>query len=108
VEYSYTTEIPWQIEYLPILIFFLVMLLIILIQIFLSKMKNQWPGLILPILFFIFSTYNIIHSISGHPYFQAALDYLAFSLLCNIPTVIILVIYIICRTINDKKITTSG
>jgi branched-subunit amino acid transport protein len=56
------------------------------LQIFLSKRKNKWVGLILPLIAFIFSILliNISTNFIG-------------LVIANIPTIIFLIIYFVCQ-----------
>lgn len=67
-----------------------------LLQIFLSKRKNKWFGLILPFICLLFSLIAILGI--GTSIFQMV----AASLLYNIPTVILLIIYFASRE-NIRK-----
>ena len=83
-----------------ILIFFV---LIVLLQVWLSKREGKWPGRILPItsflISFIYPLNMAIPSVGG--YFAAlALGWL----IANIPTIIFTVIYLSCReTLRRSK-----
>jgi len=77
----------------------------ILLQIFLSKSKNKWLGLILPAINFLLS----IIAVLGMAFFekpsiaqiimQATMLFLAW----NIPTAILIAIYYLCREKFKKK-----
>lgn len=76
-------------------IFYLIFLLVLLfLQIFLSKKENKWLGLILPIIFF---TLSILAAL-GTPLIKSSI---ANFLFWNIPTAILLTIYASCR--GNKK-----
>lgn len=71
----------------------------ILLQIFLSKTKSRWFGLILPIITFLYSLL-IIFSIIIYDGMTAGEIFMLISstfLLSNIPTIFLLVIYFACR-----------
>lgn len=59
------------------------------LQVFLSRRKNKWLGLIFPLLCVTFSVVTILLSVSPS-WFPTAL-------IMNIPTIIFLVIYFACR-----------
>ncbi|HCL02133.1 MAG TPA: hypothetical protein DHW61_06890 [Lachnoclostridium phytofermentans] len=59
------------------------------LQVFLSKRKNKWLGLIFPLFCIFFSVVTILLSISS--------SWLLIALIMNIPTIIFLVIYFACR-----------
>ena len=74
----------------------------IFLQIFLSKRESKWPGLILPILSFLYSLLMAFSAVAykgGIPW-GAILTSL---ILGNIPTVILLAIYAACREKRRKR-----
>lgn len=78
-----------------IIIFFLVVGLVIYLQIFLSKMKNRWPGLILPILSFIYSLFMLLNITTFETVgkVQSLMSAISTFLVSNIPTIVLLAIY---------------
>ena len=79
------------------LVFLLVLLVgIVLLQIFLSKREGRWPGLILPLLTFLYSLLMACSAVAynGEIPWGAILASL---ILGNLPTVILLAIYAVCR-----------
>ncbi|MBR4987926.1 MAG: hypothetical protein IKY81_04645 [Methanocorpusculum sp.] len=80
-----------------VLIVLLVIICVILLQIFLSRTESKWPGLVLPILCFVCSLIVPLNMIVAN---SAAL---IFWLITNIPTVILLLVYFICREKYRKK-----
>ena len=74
----------------------------ILLQIFLSKREGKWPGLILPLLSFLYSLVMALSAVAyngGVPWGAI----LASLILGNIPTVILLAIYFACREKFRKR-----
>ena len=74
----------------------------ILLQIFLSRREGKWPGLILPILSFLYSLVMALSAVAyngGIPWGPI----LASLVLGNIPTVILLAIYFACREKFRKR-----
>ena len=74
----------------------------ILLQIFLSKRESRWPGLILPLLTFLYSLVMACSAVAyngGIPWGPI----LASLILGNIPTVILLAIYFACREKFRKR-----
>ena len=74
----------------------------IFLQIFLSRREGKWPGLILPILSFLYSLVMAFSAVAyngGIPWGPI----LASLLLGNIPTVILLAIYAACREKRRKR-----
>lgn len=91
-----------------IVAFILAMLLlagIVLLQIFLSKREDKWPGLVLPILAFLFGLLFPLNmavpseGVSVGFLFQMLLVWL----LGNIPTFLLLAIYFACRGKQRRK-----
>ncbi len=80
-----------------VLIVLLVIICVILLQIFLSRTESKWPGLVLPILCFVCSLIVPLNMIVAN---SVAL---IFWLITNIPTVILLLVYFICREKYRKK-----
>ena len=86
-------------------IFMLVLLVgVPILQIFLSRREGKWPGLVLPVLSFLYSLVMAFSAVAyngGIPWGAI----LASLVLGNIPTVILLAIYAACR---EKRKRTSG
>ena len=74
----------------------------VFLQIFLSKREHRWPGLILPLLSFLYSLLMVCSAVAyngGIPWGPI----LASLVLGNIPTVILLAIYAACRERFRKR-----
>ena len=74
----------------------------VFLQIFLSKRESRWPGLILPLLSFLYSLVMACSAVAyngGIPWGAI----LASLVLGNIPTVILLAIYAACRERFRKR-----
>jgi ABC-type dipeptide/oligopeptide/nickel transport system permease component len=84
----------------------------IILQIFLSKNENKWPGLILPIIFFLLSlvaVFSVVSFTTGTTVDGVVIAETAQQingawsaaivtfLHCNIPTAVLLAIYAACR-----------
>jgi len=87
--------------FFPIKTFILIVIfaVVIALQLFLSKKENKWLGLILPAIFFIYSilmVLNIAVSDKMNAWDIFSMIASAF-LLTNIPTIILLGIYLACR-----------
>ncbi|NLX63969.1 MAG: hypothetical protein GX022_04235 [Clostridiaceae bacterium] len=81
------------------IILLLILAIVIALQLFLSKKENKWLGLILPAIFFIYSllmVFNIVVSDDMTAWDIFSMIGSAF-LLTNIPTIILLGIYLACR-----------
>jgi predicted RND superfamily exporter protein len=72
---------------------------IIILQVFLSKRVNKWLGLILPIICVVFSILTVL-GLAVYSY-QSTSDsifqFIMVFLLINIPTIILIAIYLACR-----------
>lgn len=83
---------------------------IVSLQVFLSRRKSRWPGLVLPALSFLFSLLTSVATalFSFVPPQQtflesATIPFLLPFFLCNIPTLVLLAIYFICRGKYNRK-----
>ena len=75
---------------------------LVVLQVFLSKRESKWPGLILPLLSFLYSLLMVCSAVAyngGIPWGAI----LASLVLGNIPTVILLAIYAACRERFRKR-----
>lgn len=100
--------------FFPFRILVLVLLLaaVIALQVFLSRRKAWWPGLVLPALEVIYSIFAIVSAIAGYyevygqgvPVTASLIGdtFLAF-LQCNIFTLVLLAIYFGCRHGEKRK-----
>ncbi|MCQ2425456.1 MAG: hypothetical protein MJ070_04870 [Lachnospiraceae bacterium] len=73
---------------------------IVCFQVFLSKRRAKWPGLVLPAISFPCATLFILANFmvpEDGVSFGLVLEMIAAVLLANIPTAILLIIYAICR-----------
>lgn len=75
----------------------------ILLQIFLSKRKSKWPGLILPAVTFLWSLVLVLNAAAFDSLAQAAATVLMVFILGNIPTAVLLGIYFACREKRRKR-----
>ena len=80
-----------------LLILLLIFVCVVLLQIFLSRTESKIPGLVLPALCFLFSLIVPLNMIVAN---SAALF---FWLIVNIPTIILLLVYFVCRQQYKKK-----
>ena len=75
---------------------------IFLLQIFLSRTESKWPGLVLPVITFLFSLLlplNLIGTLDA----GLILTLLLLLILGNLPTLILLAVYFVCREKYRKK-----
>ncbi len=77
----------------------LLLVLIILLHIFLSTRQSKWPGLVLPVLSFLFSLIYPLNMAAPVSIIQILLVWL----IANIPTFILLAIYYACREKYRRK-----
>lgn len=77
------------------ILFLFVIALTVWLQIFLSKMKSKWFGLILPIFSFIFSLFTIsgIAILETMGKEQILMSVISTFLVSNIPTIVLLTLY---------------
>ena len=90
-----------------IVLTFLMVLLIgcIILQVFLSRRESPWPGLVLPGLSFLYSLIvmlNVVILFDSSGWEIAATFFMVF-LLYNIPTLVLLAIYLACRAKFRRK-----
>ena len=89
-----------------IIALYAVLAAIILLQIFLSSRENKWFGLIMPVISFLFALVVVLLN-TIVPATGVGVDYIlnlvvAFAVY-NIPTVVFMVIYIVCRKRKCNK-----
>lgn len=85
----------------PVLFIFIILLIVpFFLQAYLSKRESRYPGMVLPVLSFLFSVMIVLGSLmyNGDP-----LSVLIPMFLYNIPTVIHITIYFACREKFSKK-----
>ena len=72
------------------------------LQVFLSRRENRWPGLVLPLLSLL---YSLLMACSAVAYSEKIIwgPILTSLILGNIPTVILLAIYAACREKRRKR-----
>ena len=74
----------------------------VLLQIFLSRREGKWPGLVLPVLSFLYSLVMAFSAVAYNGGFPWG-PILASLILGNIPTAFLLVIYFACREKFRKR-----
>ena len=85
-------------------LFFLVFVVgSVLLQIFLSKRESRWPGLVLPILTFLWSAVMLLNVASVGSAAEVATALAGTFLFSNIPTILYLAIYFSCREKRKRK-----
>lgn len=81
------------------LVFLLFIAGVIALQMFLSKKESKWPGLVLPIIAFLFGLLYPLNMIAPSEGVNAGFIFqmILVWLLGNIPTIVLLTIYFACR-----------
>ncbi|MDR1001278.1 MAG: hypothetical protein LBL96_10860 [Clostridiales bacterium] len=75
----------------------------ILLQIFLSKKEGKWAGLILPIITFCASFIYLLNVANIGELSSVIMTIVSVFLLGNIPTVVLLGIYAVCKERRKKR-----
>ena len=76
----------------------------ILLQMFLSKRESKWPGLVLPAITFLYSVLMVLNVTAMETTRAVIAAVLSVFIMGNIPTLILLAIYFVCR---EKRHTRS-
>ena len=76
----------------------------VLLQIFLSKRESKWPGLVLPVITFLCSVLMMLNVTAMETARAVIAALLSAFIMGNIPTLILLAIYFVCR---EKRHTRS-
>jgi hypothetical protein len=97
-------KVPFYMKYLPLLIIASLIVGICILEAYLAKRKSKYPGLIIPAFFAVLSIIIIIGNITWDvaPW-QTGIDTVIFALISNVPTIITLIIYFICRNIERRR-----
>ena len=75
----------------------------ILLQIFLSKRESKWPGLVLPVISFLWSLLYLFNLMDAGSVVRNILMAILTILLTNIPTLVLLAIYWAVREKRRKR-----
>lgn len=75
----------------------------ILLQIFLSKRESKWPGLVLPVISFLWSLLHLFNLMDTGSVVRNILMAILTILLTNIPTLVLLAIYWAVREKRRKR-----
>lgn len=88
----------------PVLIILLVGALVLLaLQVGLCLLKPLWPGLILPALCLAFSVFLALNTAATGSVLESAVTMALTFLLGNVPTLILLLILLLCRKGRNSK-----
>lgn len=88
-----------------IAVLILVLRAVVALQVFLSKSRSKYPGLVLPLIFFALSLiypFNITAPKDASTG-RLLLVMLAVLLIANIPTMVLIAIYMVCRDKAGRK-----
>lgn len=85
--------------------FLLIILIVgmIVLQVFLSKRENKWPGIVLPAISFIFSLIMVLNVANVGDWTSVLSAIFLIFLLCNIPTLVLFAIYFGIRSGKKRK-----
>ena len=85
--------------WLTLIILIIFMIGIVVLQIFLSRKRNKWPGLIMPILSFVMTLIVPLNMVAPSEGITSEflLSMLLVFVIANIPTVFLSLIYVACR-----------
>ena len=75
----------------------------IFLQIFLSKRESKWPGLVLPVITFLYSVLMVLNVTAMESAGTAIAAVLSVLIAGNIPTLILLAVYFTCRSKIRRK-----
>ncbi len=83
-----------------------VVAIVILLQIFLSKRQNRWVGLVLPVMGVLYSISMMVcvTIFSFDTVQQVFFQMLLVFFVCNIPTLVLVVLYAACRSKLEGEI----
>lgn len=78
----------------------------VLLQYYLSRRKNSWAGLILPVLFVLYSVLMMVQVTiySFDSILDVFVQMIVVFFLCNIPTLVLVVIYAACRSKMEQAL----
>lgn len=100
--------------FLPFRILLVVLLFaaVIVLEVLLSRRRSWWPGLVLPVLLFLYSIFAIFSAVAGYYAVYGEGVAITASFLCdlflaffqcNILTLVLLAIYFFCRRKEKNK-----
>lgn len=106
MRYSMQPDISLLVTYIPTILLLAFFISSVFLQIFLSKRKAQWQGLLLPIMFFVAVALSTLSGDASTEVFgwHFGVNIIYTMLVGNIPTAVMLIIYFVCRD-KLKKMT---
>lgn len=96
-------EMVTRVMWVTLLVLLVFMIGGVLLQIFLSKRKSKWPGLVLPGISFLWSLLYLFNMMDTGSVVQNILMAILTILLSNVPTLILLAIYWAVREKQRKR-----
>lgn len=96
-------EMATRMMWVALLVLLVLMVGGILLQIFLSKRESKWPGLVLPVISFLWSLLYLFNLMDTGSVVQNILMAILTILLTNIPTLVLLAIYWAVREKRRKR-----
>ena len=76
---------------------------VVLLQIFLSRRESRWPGLVLPLISFLYALVLVLNAAYFVSMAHAVLTTVLVFVIGNIPTAVLLAIYAACREKRKKQ-----
>ena len=76
---------------------------VVLLQVFLSKRESRWPGLVLPLISFLYALVLVLNAAYFVSMAHAVLTTVLVFVIGNLPTAVLLAIYFACRGKRKKR-----
>lgn len=76
---------------------------VVLLQVFLSKRESRWPGLVLPLISFLYALVLVLNADYFVSMAHAVLTTVLVFVIGNLPTAVLLAIYFACREKRKKR-----
>ena len=76
---------------------------VVLLQVFLSKRESHWPGLVLPLISFLYALVLVLNAAYFVSMAHAVLTTVLVFVIGNLPTAVLLAIYFACREKRKKR-----
>lgn len=76
---------------------------VVLLQVFLSKRESRWPGLVLPLISFLYALVLVLNAAYFVSMAHAVLTTVLVFVIGNLPTAVLLAIYFACREKRKKR-----
>lgn len=96
-------EMATRVIWVTLIVLLVLMVGGILLQIFLSKRESKWPGLVLPVISFLWSLLYLFNLMDTGSVVRNILMAILTILLTNIPTLVLLAIYWAVREKRRKR-----